>query len=150
LRLMHFHLTVYLDCLRAAIQSRTPVNLNSAFRTGTAARAAEPIARPIDSCRDLLLVAIALAFVAAQAGSCQAPSPQSAATPKSNSKSPMSPIFDVAAIHRNTTDQSGRSHIVSSSSDGRFTAINVTLKSLLQWAFAIPDTRILDGPAWID
>jgi uncharacterized protein (TIGR03435 family) len=55
--------------------------------------------------------------------------------------------FDVAAIKQNVTP-SGHSHIYFSSSDGKFQAINVPLKQLLQFAFAIPDTRIENVPAW--
>jgi uncharacterized protein (TIGR03435 family) len=55
--------------------------------------------------------------------------------------------FDVAAIKQNLT-ASGHSHIYFSSSDGKFLAINVPLKQLLQFAFDIPDTRIENVPAW--
>ncbi|HEX4320430.1 MAG TPA: TIGR03435 family protein [Acidobacteriaceae bacterium] len=58
------------------------------------------------------------------------------------------PVFDVAAIHINKSDTSARTHIISSSSNGRFTAINASLKSLVQWAFVMPDSRILGGPGW--
>jgi uncharacterized protein (TIGR03435 family) len=58
------------------------------------------------------------------------------------------PAFEVAAIRLNKTDTTGHSHIISSSSNGRFNAINVSLKSLVQWAFVMPDARILGGPNW--
>src|SRR5580658_9910167 len=60
------------------------------------------------------------------------------------------PVFEVAAIHQNITDQSGRSHIISSPSDGHFRAINVSLNALVRWAFEMPETRILGGPAWMN
>ena len=63
---------------------------------------------------------------------------------------PNTRLFAVAAIRIDKSDPSARSHIISSSKDSHFRAINVTLKSLLQWAFLIPDTRILGGPAWLD
>ena len=59
------------------------------------------------------------------------------------------PVFDVAAIRVNKTDLSGHSHIISSPYDSHFRATNVSLKSLLQWAFVIPDTRIVGGPSWL-
>jgi uncharacterized protein (TIGR03435 family) len=58
------------------------------------------------------------------------------------------PVFEVAAIHVNKGDTSARTHIISSSSNGRFTAINASLKSLVQWAFVVPGARILGGPDW--
>jgi uncharacterized protein (TIGR03435 family) len=63
---------------------------------------------------------------------------------------PAAPQFDVAAIHQNVTDQSGRSHIYSSPWDGQFRTVNLSLRSLMQWAFETPETRILGGPAWVD
>jgi uncharacterized protein (TIGR03435 family) len=59
------------------------------------------------------------------------------------------PAFDVAAIRENQSDHTARSHIISSPNNGRFTAINVPLKMLIQFAFGIPESRILDGPSWI-
>ena len=60
------------------------------------------------------------------------------------------PVFDVAAIHRNVADQTGHSHIVSSPFDGNFKTVNVSLKALIRWAFEMPETRILGGPAWME
>jgi uncharacterized protein (TIGR03435 family) len=59
------------------------------------------------------------------------------------------PVFDVASIRIDKSEESARSHIISSPNDSHFRAINVTLKSLLQWAYTIPDTRIVGGPAWL-
>jgi len=59
------------------------------------------------------------------------------------------PVFEVAAIHQNVSDQSGRSHIVSSPADGHFLTINASLQSIVRWAFAMTETRILGGPGWI-
>jgi uncharacterized protein (TIGR03435 family) len=70
-------------------------------------------------------------------------------TPPASASAP-APVFDVAAIRVNKSDPSARSHIISSSSNGHFRAINVTLKSLLQSAYAIPDTRVVGGPTWLD
>ncbi len=59
-----------------------------------------------------------------------------------------SPTFDVAAIHLHTPVPHERSHIVDSS--GRFITVNVDLKSIIQWAFDVPASRIVAGPAWIN
>jgi uncharacterized protein (TIGR03435 family) len=54
----------------------------------------------------------------------------------------------VAAIKEN---KSGGGNSSSNTNDGRFTATNVTLKSLIQYdAYGIPGPRILGGPKWID
>ena len=79
---------------------------------------------------------------------CQAAAAPSAAL--SQQPLPAAPEFDLAAIHQNTTDQSSRSHIISSSRDSKFAAINVTLKSLVQWAWVFPRARVFGGPAWFD
>lgn len=59
------------------------------------------------------------------------------------------PVFDVAAIHINHSDESARSHIISSPYDSHFRAINVPLKMFIQWAYVLPDSRILGGPSWL-
>ena len=59
------------------------------------------------------------------------------------------PAFDVAAIHENKTEQSGRSHIWSSATDGYFRSENVTAMGLLEWAYNLPDSRIRGGPDWM-
>jgi uncharacterized protein (TIGR03435 family) len=63
-----------------------------------------------------------------------------------------SPVFDVAVIRPNPgedTPGSSRSHIWSAPTDGHFKAQNVTALALMQWAFAMSETRIDGGPAWI-
>ena len=79
----------------------------------------------------------------------------SAAAPVVNQPSPAKPnalaanaVFDVASIHANNSDHSSRSHIYSYANQGHFVAINATLMQLLQYAFVLPDSRILDCPAW--
>jgi uncharacterized protein (TIGR03435 family) len=59
------------------------------------------------------------------------------------------PVFEVAAIHENRKDQSGRSHIWSSATDGYFRTQNVTAMDLLQWAYNLPDSRIRGGLPWL-
>jgi uncharacterized protein (TIGR03435 family) len=92
-------------------------------------------------------IALASALLAASAV-CGPSAPAQTSLSSQPSDPPLA--FDVAAIHENKADNSGRSHIVSSSHDSRFTAINVTLKALIQWAYAMPDMRILGGPAWLN
>jgi uncharacterized protein (TIGR03435 family) len=85
----------------------------------------------------------ALAFILVSAVSAQAPPASGAA-----GSAPSSPSFDIAAIHLHQPEPHERSHIVDSS--GRFTTANVDLKSILQWAYDLPASRIVGGPAWID
>ena len=56
------------------------------------------------------------------------------------------PVFDVAAIRLHHPVLHERSHIISAASDGNFKTINVSLNGLMQFAFGIPDSRILGGP----
>ena len=58
------------------------------------------------------------------------------------------PAFDVASIRPHTPLPHERSHIWSSSSDGNFRTMNVSLKAIIQYAFDIPESRIIDAPAW--
>ncbi len=59
------------------------------------------------------------------------------------------PKFDVASVKLNNGGGDGRSHIYSSSTSGSFRTANVSLKGLLQFAFGLPETQILNvtGPA---
>jgi uncharacterized protein (TIGR03435 family) len=57
--------------------------------------------------------------------------------------------FDVASIRLNTYDHSGRSHLYSSPEDSQFRAINATAMQLLQFAYALPDSRVLGAPDWL-
>lgn len=70
-------------------------------------------------------------------------------SPRSQSRiaSPAAPVFDVAAIHQHIPAPHERSHIVNSS--GRFTTINDDLKSIIQWAWNLPESRIVGGPSWL-
>lgn len=58
------------------------------------------------------------------------------------------PEFDVAAIHPHIPEPHEHNSIWSSPWDGHFRAENVPVIMLIQWAYDIPDTRILDVPAW--
>jgi uncharacterized protein (TIGR03435 family) len=62
--------------------------------------------------------------------------------------------FEVATVKPNTSG-SGGSHTGWNGKPGvlgdTYTAVNVTLKNLMQYqAFAIPEPRILGGPKWLD
>jgi Protein of unknown function (DUF3738) len=58
------------------------------------------------------------------------------------------PKFDVASVKLNNGGGDGRSHIYSLSTSGSFRTANVSLKGLLQFAFDLPETQILNvtGP----
>jgi uncharacterized protein (TIGR03435 family) len=60
------------------------------------------------------------------------------------------PTFDIAVIRPTASQPNDRTHIWSAPDDGHFKAQNVTLKQLIQFAFAIPDNRILSGPSWLN
>jgi uncharacterized protein (TIGR03435 family) len=57
--------------------------------------------------------------------------------------------FDVAAISLHDPAPHERSHIVSSDKGGSFTTRNVSLLAIAQYAFMIPDSRIMNVPAWM-
>jgi len=95
-----------------------------------------------------MLAAAAWMALAVPAVDGQANSAQSPAVINANPAA-TEPAFDVAAIRENHSDHTARSHIVSSPTDGHLTVINVPMKMLLQFAFALPETRILGGPDWL-
>lgn len=59
-----------------------------------------------------------------------------------------SPAFDVASVRPMTYDDGARTHIYNSPRDSEFKAVNVTLTDLLEVAYNIPDTRMLNAPTW--
>lgn len=90
------------------------------------------------SYRILLPGAITLATLTAGAQKEPSPAaPQAAALP----------VFDVAAIHPHEPLPHEGSSI--DDTNGRFITINVTLRSIMQWAFDVPQSRIVGGPSWI-
>ena len=89
--------------------------------------------------RSTLVLILATAAFTAEA--CAA---QNAATMQSP---PAGTEFDVAAIHAHNPQPHERSHIIDSS--GRFTTINVDLKTIIQWAYDLPQSRIVGGPSWL-
>jgi uncharacterized protein (TIGR03435 family) len=91
----------------------------------------------------LLFIATALLAVTSLGQTSVPPSPQA-----STSVAASLPVFEVAAIKLNKS-LSGSSD--SHTSNGRFTATNVSLKNIIQYeAYGIPGSRILDGPKWLD
>lgn len=60
------------------------------------------------------------------------------------------PTFDVASIHINNTETDGHHHIVSDPAESHFRTVNLSLRELIQFAYDVPDSQILGGPAWLD
>src|SRR5215469_3436706 len=58
------------------------------------------------------------------------------------------PSFDAATIKPAATSSDGHTHINYPPND-RFSATNITLLALMQWAYEMPEKQILDGPAWL-
>ena len=61
---------------------------------------------------------------------------------------PKSPVvFEVAAVRQNNSGQTFNT-IDDELPGGRFTATNVPLRSLIRRAYGIPETQLVDAPAW--
>jgi uncharacterized protein (TIGR03435 family) len=58
------------------------------------------------------------------------------------------PAFEVATIKPAAPSPDGHTHINYPSTD-RFSATNITLLALMQWAYGMPENQILDGPSWL-
>lgn len=56
--------------------------------------------------------------------------------------------FEVATIKPAAPSPDGHTHI-NYPPDDRFSAINITLLALMQWAYDVPQKQILDGPSWL-
>jgi uncharacterized protein (TIGR03435 family) len=61
---------------------------------------------------------------------------------------PPAPAFDVVAIHMHESQPHEHNSIWSSPFDSKFNAENISVITLINWAFEIPDTRILGAPGW--
>lgn len=59
------------------------------------------------------------------------------------------PVFDVVAIHPMPSGDTTPEHITNSLRNGSFQAINVPVRSLMEVAFDLPDTRMYGGPGWL-
>jgi uncharacterized protein (TIGR03435 family) len=60
----------------------------------------------------------------------------------------VTPSFEVATIKPAAPSPDGHVHIYYPPGD-RFSAANITLLALMQWAYSMPDRQIVDGPAWL-
>jgi uncharacterized protein (TIGR03435 family) len=58
------------------------------------------------------------------------------------------PTFEVATIKPAPPSNDGHTHINYPPGD-RFSASNITLLALMQWAYGVPERQILDGPSWL-
>jgi uncharacterized protein (TIGR03435 family) len=58
------------------------------------------------------------------------------------------PTFEVATIKPAAPSSDGHTHI-NYPPDDRFSATNITLLALMQWAYGMPETQILEGPPWL-
>jgi uncharacterized protein (TIGR03435 family) len=63
---------------------------------------------------------------------------------------PTAQSFDVASIHINNTEADGHHHIISDPAESHFRTVNLALHELIQFAFGVPESQILGGPAWLD
>ncbi|MGA7157688.1 MAG: TIGR03435 family protein [Acidobacteriaceae bacterium] len=73
---------------------------------------------------------------------------QTGAAGKAVSKANAEPAFEVATIKPGAPSTDGHTHI-NYPEGGRFSASNITLLALMQWAYDMPQKQILDGPAWM-
>ena len=60
------------------------------------------------------------------------------------------PAFDVASIHINNTETDGHHHMYNDPAESHFRTVNLALRDLIQFAYALPKSQILGGPAWLD
>ena len=58
------------------------------------------------------------------------------------------PAFEAATIKPAAPSSDGHTHI-NYPPDDRFSAFNITLPALMQWAYDVPQKQILDGPSWL-
>lgn len=60
------------------------------------------------------------------------------------------PTFDVASIHINNTETDGHHHIFNNPAESHLRARNLAIRDLIQFAYGLPNSQILGGPAWLD
>jgi uncharacterized protein (TIGR03435 family) len=87
---------------------------------------------------------LSLIFAASMTLSATAASAQAAISP--NTSPP--PTFDVASIRPMSNADDVPSHISNPSKTSEFRAVNVTLRALLEVAYALPETQMFGGPGW--
>jgi uncharacterized protein (TIGR03435 family) len=56
--------------------------------------------------------------------------------------------FEVATVRITGPSSDGHTHINYPPGD-RFSATNITMLALMQWAYSMPEKQILDGPTWL-
>jgi uncharacterized protein (TIGR03435 family) len=95
----------------------------------------------IDRRRLRYLAAAFLGIIVCTPGKLRAQSAQT------QTDSPNVPTFDVASIRPSAADTIP-SHISNPIHNAEFNAVNVTVRDLLEVAFALPETQMLGGPDW--
>lgn len=65
-------------------------------------------------------------------------------------QAPAAQSFDIASIHINNMETDGHHHIISDPAESQFRTVNLALRDLIQFAYGVPDSQILGGPAWLD
>lgn len=90
----------------------------------------------------LLLLALLLAGIKTSIRGQQAP-------PQPTASSTMAPAFEVASIRQNKEGE-GHSDIWSNPANGNFRTNNVSLRALLQVAYSLPQSRIVNVPRAMD
>jgi uncharacterized protein (TIGR03435 family) len=58
------------------------------------------------------------------------------------------PAFDIASIHVHTPALYEGTKIISSPNEGSFRTVNLPLKAVIEYAFDMPQSRIVDAPSW--
>jgi uncharacterized protein (TIGR03435 family) len=59
------------------------------------------------------------------------------------------PAFDVASIHINNTETDGHHHIFNNPAESHLRTQNLAIRDLIQFAYGLPNSQILGGPAWL-
>jgi uncharacterized protein (TIGR03435 family) len=70
------------------------------------------------------------------------------ATRLTYAQTPTPPAFEVATIKPAAPSPDGHTHI-NYPPNNRFSATNITLLTLMQWAYGMPERQILEGPSWL-
>ena len=60
------------------------------------------------------------------------------------------PTFDVASIHESKKETDGHHHLINDPAVSLFRTVNLSVRDLIQFAYDLPKSQILGGPAWLD